>query len=152
MSTTDHNSDSEVFEVKVTSVGAATLKRLTGFARWQLILGAVYSAFAVTRDFFSHWLFPPARYRKILPLSLEYSIRPVYGLVVSGVFVAQLIYYFRFVRRINQSLEALDSDALNRSFDNLYRVGVFFVFGITVNLLFLSLDFWGLLAILKMRG
>jgi hypothetical protein len=148
----DYHTGNEELEVKVTHVGATSLKRLSGIVRWQVILGLICSVGAYGNHLFSYWLTDPETFKSIKPIYWEYKFEPVFEFLTSAVFIAQLIFYLRFVRRITRAIDRVDTDAANLSFNNLYQASVFAVFGTAFDLLLFLLDLWANLEIMKAKG
>jgi len=135
------NSETELLSITVSSPGAAQIKRLFTSTKWMFRVGIVNSLLAVTSSLFRLTYSRPDRYRSIPSYYWEsklYAGHLLYYLF----FIAQLVLYLRFVRRMNQTLENSDNEGFNESFDFLYRSNQWALCGMLVATFYGMLNIW----------
>jgi hypothetical protein len=135
------NSETELLSVSVSSPGAAQIKRLFTSTKWMFRVGILNSLLAVTGSLFRLSYSHPDRYRNIPSYYWESKLY-VGHLLYYLFFIAQLVLYLRFVRRMNQTLENRDNDGFNESFDFLYRSNQWALCGMLVATFYALLNIW----------
>jgi hypothetical protein len=136
-----YNSETELLSVSVSPAGAAQIKRLFTSTKWMFRVGLLNSLLAITSSLFRSTYSHPDRYRSIPSYYWESKLY-VGHLLYYLFFIAQLVLYLRFVRRMNQTLESADNEGFNESFDFLYRSNQWALCGMLVATFYDVLNIW----------
>jgi len=131
--------ETDFFEIKLSSQGAAFLLRLYKATRWLFTLVIILSAFlligAVAR------YFTLQRYYNQRSLKVYQGIiSPVYTVVVTILSLFQVYYYFHFSRTCKKGIEQQQTDLFNSSFKWLFRNTVLACFILVLQIIFFVFD------------
>jgi len=122
--------------IAITNTGAANIKRLIRTTRLLLWIGSACTGLLLADALLRQSYLAPERYRAsnlLLYLTIRYHL--AYVTIYAFFFLFQLYYFLRFVRMAARSIDLLDTDGFNESFDYIYKGNVMAIINLSLSML-----------------
>jgi hypothetical protein len=132
----------DIFTVSLNPIAATHLKKSYSTAKWLFRIGIFNCALRVICEFTGAAFYDIEKLRDHFPLYWQMKLNPWLMLLYSIFFITQLVFYLRFVRKIDSALNGLDNETFNESFSLLNRFNQWALWGTILNVFFVLLEAW----------